>query len=88
MVRIAFYCPVVRGTVEARDCAYCRSFKEGDHGYQDVNECRQENLVPGYECSSCKAFTPPGAMLDKRGFLLCAHCVINGQAEEKLEAQG
>lgn len=89
MVRIAFYCPRVQGTVKPRDCAYCRRFKEDDHAYQDVNECRQENLVAGYECAECKSFMPPGATLDSRGYLLCAHCVMNGtHPREKLQAHG
>jgi hypothetical protein len=77
MVRVAFYCPKVRGTVNVRDCAYCRCFKE-DPDQRDVNECRQENLVAVYECNSCGSFMPLGALLDPRGNLVCAHCVMNG----------
>lgn len=89
MVRIAFYCPLVRGTVAVRDCAYCRCFKENADSFADVNECRQENLVAGYECSACGAFTPPSALLDTRGNLMCARCVMNGQpAVEKTAVHG
>ena len=86
MVRVAFYCPRVKGTVQARDCAYCRCFREDEHNYSDVNECRQENLVAGYECTACKNFTPPGATLDSKGQLMCAHCVMNGKTREKAQA--
>lgn len=83
-VSIAFYCPRVQGTVEVKDCAYCRCFQEDL--YQDVNECRSENLVAGYQCTVCRSFMPPGALLDGRGNLVCAHCVMNGAtASRKLE---
>lgn len=84
MVKVAWYCPLVRGTVTQSDCAHCSCFREDDHDYADVNECRSENLVAGYECSECKSFGPPGATLDARGNLLCPYCVMNERSTRRL----
>jgi hypothetical protein len=90
MLKIAFFCPRVRGTVGLRDCAHCRSFREGIRPFSGVIECRQESLVAGYECSLCRAFLPPGALLDAAGHPVCGHCLINGRPEllAKVQAQG
>ena len=89
MLRIAFYCPLVGGTVTRRDCAYCRAFQAGGStAFSSVMECRQENLQGGYECSSCGAFMPPGALLDARGHPRCAHCLMARPAPERIPASG
>src|ERR1051326_756873 len=78
MLKLAFYCPLVGGKVGIRDCAYCRRFNEGSTRHSGVIECREENLVVGYECACCKAFVQPGTMLDSSGRLLCTNCLMNG----------
>jgi hypothetical protein len=76
MLRIAFFCPRVGGVVGVRDCAYCRRYQEGERVFSGVIECRQENLQAVYECSSCQAALPLGALLGPAGQPICPHCVM------------